>query len=194
MKKVIIALLLGATMFSFDACSRKVTRVDSAKTIDLSGRWNDSDSRLVSAEMVDQILSDAWLNNFMIKHGRKPVVIVGLVKNKTHEHIDPETFVKDVEQSFIKSQKVRLVNGGAMRNELRAVRADQQNNAALSTIKKFGMELGADYILQGNINDIIDQHKKEKVVFYQTNLQLSDIETTEVVWIGDKKIKKFIQN
>ena len=47
-------------------------------------------------------------------------------------------------------------------------------------------------MLNGDINSIVDTYKKERVNYYQTNLELSSIETAEVVWIGDKKIKKYI--
>ncbi|WP_196895927.1 penicillin-binding protein activator LpoB [Aureivirga marina] len=195
MKKIILlASLSFIIVFSLESCSRKIQRVSPDQTIDISGRWNDSDSRMVSEDMIQQVLSGAWLDRYRTKFGKEPVVIVGLVRNKSHEHIDAETFIKDIEQSFIRSGRVRLVKGGAFREELRAERADQQNNASISTVKKFGKELGADFMLQGTINSIVDAHKKEKVVYYQINLELTNIETNETVWIGDKKIKKFIEN
>jgi PBP1b-binding outer membrane lipoprotein LpoB len=61
-------------------------------------------------------------------------------------------------------------------------------------MKKFGLETGADFMLQGNINSIVDAHKRQKVTYYQIDLELTNIQTNEKVWIGDKKIKKFIKN
>ena len=190
LKLTILAVLLVTA-----ACSRKVTRVDETKQIDVSGGWNNTDSRLVAEEMTRDILAAKWVSNHQEKlSGRKPVVIVGMVQNKSHEHIDAETFTKDVERAFLNTEKVRLVQGGKKREELRAERADQQTNASVSTMKKFGLENGADYILQGSINSIVDAHKRRKVVYYQTNLELTDIQTGEVVWIGDKKITKYVKN
>jgi PBP1b-binding outer membrane lipoprotein LpoB len=77
---------------------------------------------------------------------------------------------------------------------MRAEKADQQINASQSTMKKFGLENGADFILQGSINSIVDSYKRKKEVYYQVNLELTNIETNEVVWIGDKKIAKFVKN
>lgn len=177
------------------SCSRQVTRVSTDQAIDVSGNWNNTDSRLVAEEMTQTILGGKWLSGHLEeKQGKRPVVIVGVVQNKSHEHIDAETFVKDVEQSFIKSERVRLVQGGKKREELRAEKADQQDNATVSTMKKFGLENGADYILQGSINSIVDSHKRKKVVYYQVNLELTNIQTNEVVWIGDKKIAKYVKN
>jgi uncharacterized protein (TIGR02722 family) len=177
------------------SCSRKVTRIDPGEQIDLSGRWNNTDSRLTAEKMIDDILKEKWVGDHQEAHsGQKPVVIVGFVTNKSTEHIDAETFVKDVEQSFIKSGRVRLVQGGKKREELRAEKADQQTNSSASSMKKFGLEQGADYILQGSINSIVDSQKRKKVVYYQINLELTNIQSNEVVWIGDKKIAKYVTN
>ncbi|MFX5776981.1 hypothetical protein ABTE06_22225, partial [Acinetobacter baumannii] len=81
-----------------------------------------------------------WISNHVSAKGKKPVVIVGLVTNKSHEHIEAETFMNDLEKSFIQSDKVGLVQSGKKREEMRAEKADQQTNATQSTIKKFGME------------------------------------------------------
>src|SRR5690606_37192202 len=135
-------------------------------------------------EMTQTILRDKWVSDHQESNNRaKPVVIVGMVTNKSHEHIDPETFIKDVEQSFIQSGKVRLVQGGKKREELRAEKADQQTNASATSMKKFGLRQGADYILQGSINSIVDTQKRKKVVYYQVNLELTNIQSNEVVWI-----------
>ncbi len=184
-----------AGILVFAACSpRTVTRIDPAEQIDISGNWNATDSRLTAKEMTTQILGDKWLLNHVSEHGKKPVVIVGMITNKSHEHIEAETFMNDLEKSFIQSDKVGLVQSGKKREELRAEKADQQTNASQSTMKKFGLEKGADYILQGSINSIVDAYKKKKTVTYLVNLELTNIQTNEVVWIGDKKIAKFVKN
>ena len=195
MKKVILFVSSVAVVFFISSCSRQVTRIDPSEQVDISGRWNNTDSRLVADDMTSTILGGHWIaDHLSAKSGQRPVVIVGFVTNQSHEHIDAETFVKDVENSFITTQKVRLVQGGKKREELRAEKADQQTNSSTSSMKKFGLEQGADYILQGSINSIVDSHKRKKVVYYQANLELTNIETNEVVWIGEKKIAKYVKN
>ena len=44
----------------------------------------------------------------------------------------------------------------------------------------------------GVINTITDQERGKTVVFYQVDLNLVNLETNEKVWLGQKKIKKFI--
>ena len=195
MRRIFIGTLVVLTIALINGCAnRKITRVDPNETIDLSGRWNDSDSRLVSEEMIGDLLTSAWIPRYLKANDKRPVVVVGLVENKSHEHINSETFIKDVEKAIIRDGNIRLVVAGEKRNELRKERAEQQDYASPETTKKWGKELGADFILQGTINSIVDSYKKQKVVTYQIDLQLTSIETNEVVWMGDKKIKKQISD
>ena len=195
MRRIFIGTLVVLTIALINGCAnRKITRVDPNETIDLSGRWNDSDSRLVSEEMIGDLLTSAWIPRYLKANDKRPVVVVGLVENKSHEHINSETFIKDVEKAIIRDGNIRLVVAGEKRNELRKERAEQQGYASPETTKKWGKELGADFILQGTINSIVDSYKKQKVVTYQIDLQLTNIETNEVVWMGDKKIKKQISD
>ncbi|MBN1185901.1 MAG: penicillin-binding protein activator LpoB [Bacteroidales bacterium] len=196
MKKVsYLAAILLSGLFIVSCAKRHVERVNPDQQIDLSGRWNDTDSKLAADELTEQVLGEKWIARFEQSHGGKePVVIVGLIKNKSHEHIDAETFIKDIEKAIIRNGSVRLVQAGDKREELRGERADQQDFASPETAKRWGKELGADFMMQGTINSIVDEYNREKVVYYQIDLELTDLETNEIVWLGDKKIKKFIKD
>ncbi|MEI6507237.1 MAG: penicillin-binding protein activator LpoB [Bacteroidota bacterium] len=181
-------------MLMMSSCAHKITRIDPSKQIDLSGRWNDTDSKLVADEMIKDALQRPWSGNFTAKANRKPAVIVGSIKNKTDEHIDPNIFIKNLEIAFINSDNISVVQSGAQRNELRDERNDQQQFSSEETRKQWGKEKGADFMLNGVISSIIDQYKNQKTVTYQINIELTDLETNEKVWIGEKQIKKFIKN
>ena len=132
MRKIFTVTIVFALAIAFSSCAtRKVSRVNTNEVIDLSGRWNDTDSQLVSAEMIGDLLGARWLPVYESQHNNKrPVVVVGTVTNKSHEHI----------------------------------------------------------------NSIVDSYKKEQVVYYQVDLELTNLETNEVVWMGDKKIKKQVSD
>lgn len=86
--KIIAVAALAVSGMLVASCSRQVTRVSTDETIDISGNWNNSDSRLVAADLTDKILNAAWINTHLEEHqGKRPVVIVGFVQNKSHEHI-----------------------------------------------------------------------------------------------------------
>jgi penicillin-binding protein activator len=193
--RILSASFLVAAFLTAPSCARRsVTRVAPDKVIDLSGKWNETDARLAAETLTNQALSGEWLGNFMAAKTRKPVVIVGLVRNNSHEHMDTEIFTKDIEKAFIKTSTVRLVQAGDKRNELRGERADQQDFSSEASMKKFGRELGADYMMHGTVKSIVDGYGREKTTFWQIDLELADLETNEIVWIGEYKGKKYIVN
>jgi len=173
-------------------CTTKVSRVQSDSTIDLTGKWNDTDSRLVAEEMIKDCLSQRWLYKWESEN-KRPTVIIGKVVNKSHEHISVETFTKDMERALLNSGKVDFVASKTEREQLRDEKEDMQDNASVQTAKSVGEEKGADLMLVGTLNTIVDQEGAKAVVFYQTNLELIDIESNQKVWIGEKKIKKYVE-
>jgi uncharacterized protein (TIGR02722 family) len=188
---VLFALIVGLLV---TACSTvTVDRVGVEKTVDLSGRWNDTDSRLVSEEMIADVLSRPWIDQFRAGKGKDPVVIVGSVRNRSDEHINTRTFVSDLERALINSGEVAFVAGSGEREEIREERKDQAAHASEATAKEEGEEIGADFMLQGAINTIVDRIEGEEVKFYQVNLELIDIQSHRKVWIGEKKIKKLVK-
>ncbi len=173
-------------------CTTKVSRVQSDSTIDLTGKWNDTDSRLVAEEMIKDCLGQRWLYKWE-EQNQRPTVIIGKVVNKSHEHISVETFTKDMERALLNSGKVDFVATKTEREQLRDEKADMADNASVQTAKSMGEETGADLMLVGTLNTIVDQDGAKAVVFYQTNLELIEIESNRKVWIGEKKIKKFVE-
>jgi penicillin-binding protein activator len=188
--RLFVVLFASSMLF---ACGQSVTRVDANKVTDLSGNWNDTDSRLVAQEMVQDVLSRNWLSNFTRKKGKPPTVIVGSVRNLSHEHINTRTFISDIERELINSGDVNFVASAGERQEIRDERKDQDLNASEATRKAMGQETGADFMLQGTINSIVDATSGEQARFYQIDLNLIDLATNRKVWIGQKKIKKTIQ-
>lgn len=191
--KMIILLSLSALFISACASTPKVRRTEIDEQIDLSGNWNDTDSQLVATQMINESLSTSWIQNFTTKNQTKPRVIVGTVLNKSHEHINTETFVKDLERTLINSGKVKFIASKIERDEIRDEKRDQAINASMKTAKSIGQETAADYMLRGQINTILDEAGKQSLKYYQIELELIDIETNEKIWMGQKKIKKLIK-
>jgi hypothetical protein len=175
------------------ASSPKVTRTSSDEVIDVSGYWNDTDSQMVSSEMIADALSRVWIDEWRGASGGKPTVIVGLVRNQSSEHINTRTFTKDLERAFVNSGRVRLVASSDERSGMRSERLDQLRNSTIDTAKSMGKEIGADFMLIGGINSIVDAAGGKKVRFYQVELELINLESNEKVWIGQKKIKKIVE-
>lgn len=189
-----LALLALAALALAAGCGggKAVTRVGTDTTIDLSGNWNDADSRQVAETLIAQVTTGAWVENHLLARGKKPVVIVGQIANKSAEHIPVKTFVADVERSFINSGRVTVVASSEEREGVRDERADQQQYSSPETMKAWGREKGADYMMLGEINTIIDREDGDEVKYYQVDVYLVDLEDNTKVWAGVEKIKKYV--
>lgn len=193
MKKssLLIAIALLALLTGCQTIATQ--RVESDTVTDVGDKWNDTDSRLVADEMIDDVLSRPWLSRFNRANGKSPVVIVGTVKNKSHEHINVKTFVRNLEKALLNSGEVEFAASSSEREEIREERLDQASHASEETAKSAGQEVGADFMLQGELNSIVNKDGGKSVRFYQVNLTLIDLEKNKKVWIGEKQIKKVIK-
>jgi hypothetical protein len=72
-------LALGLGLTTVSACAiRRVSRIDPAAVTDLSGNWNDVDSRLVALELINQSLAAPWARQYADAHGgQAPTLIIG---------------------------------------------------------------------------------------------------------------------
>lgn len=188
-----VAVLAGTVLLGGCASETKVTRVDTGVVTDLSGRWNDTDSRMVAETMVKEALGSPWLENYTRSKNKQPVVVVGTILNRSHEHINVQTFVTDLSRELTNSQKVTFVAGKGEREEIREERREQAVHSLEDTQKAPGKEIGADFMLKGNISTILDESQGVKAVFYQVDLELIDLENNVKSWFGQKKIKKVIE-
>ena len=187
-----VGLVLTALMFA--GCGTQVSRVDVKESHDLSGAWNDTDSRLVSEEMITDMLARPWYRTHSKRSKSVPVAIVGTIRNLSHEHINLNTFVADIERAMINSGKIDFVASNQERSEIRDERKDQDLHATESSRKAMGQERGADYMLKGSINTIIDMDGSTQLRYYQVDLTLISLKDNRKVWLGQKKIKKVIKN
>lgn len=192
MRRLPALVVLGSTL-AFSACATSVTRMDPNAVKDISGRWDDTDSRLVADEMISSCLSRPWLADAQAKLGKNPTVIVGHVSNQSQEHIATDTFIEDLQRSLINSGKVDFVASRNERGDVRDERRDQDVNASADTRNANGQETGANFMLSGVINSIVDQEGGRAVIFYQVDLKLLNMRTNEIAWIGQKKLKKFVE-
>ena len=195
MKRILISI--GCTLIVILAgcgAPKTVERIEADTTIDLSGEWNDTDSRQVSEAMIGDCLNHPWIGRHTARSkGESPVVIIGAIRNRSAEHIAVPTFVNDIERAFINSGLVSVVASSSERGSLRDEKDDQSMFASPESTKQMGRELGADYMLMGQINTIEAREGGKQVTFYQVDLTLTDIESNQKIWLGQKKIKKFIQ-
>lgn len=174
------------------AKTREVRRVDPREVIDLNYRFSEDDAREVADTMIASALGSPWLEQWTMANGRRPLVIVGTLRNDTSDYIDTKLVTKQFETAVLESGRVRLVAAPDERGEIRTERAEIRDWSRPETVKRMAYELGADLMLIGRIgeNVQINRGRNVRAQYYQVNLELIDIESNEKLWIGQREIEK----
>lgn len=195
-KKVLSSVCIAfLVLFMFSGCmsNRYVQRVDADVQEDLSGYWNDTDVKIITESIVQDCVNAAGISNFIKENGRYPVVLVGDFANNSDEHLDTSILARRFESALINSGRVAFVADASQRNLLRSERLDQLEWASEDTAKRLASETGADLMLVGSVNTIVDRTKDKIVRSYSVRAELIDIESNRKIWVGeDNSIKKII--
>jgi len=158
----------------------------------IDDRWNDTDARKTSEILIRSMLEKPWIAEFKGQHkGERPVVVVADIANRTDEHIETKAIGDGIRDELINSGKIRFIDGDRRKQILEEMR--YQNDSGMvskSSAKKKGNQIGADYMLSGTLTSLVNEEKGRKNVVYQTVLQLTDLETSEMVWSQKYVVKK----
>jgi uncharacterized protein (TIGR02722 family) len=190
-----ILVIFGVFIILLSSCSSgpKVQRVDAGTQTDLSGYWNDTDVRIVCQSLIDDCLNSQRVDQAIRAKRGTPFVIVGRFRNESSEHIDTSIISTIMEQVIFNSGKLDFVAGGSTRDEIRAERQDQLGNASENTASAIGNETGADFMLTGSVKAMVDRAGNQSTRTYFVSAEMTNIETSQRVWIGqNSEIKKVI--
>ncbi|MBQ9238114.1 MAG: penicillin-binding protein activator LpoB [Treponema sp.] len=177
----------------FSCTSTSVKRVDAAVRTDLDGYWNDTDVRIACDALVADCITAPSISAYRQQMGRKPVVIIGKIRNESDEHIDTAIVATRLQNAIIASGVLDFVSSSDERLLLRAERLDQADNASEATAKAIGNETGADCMMLGSVRTIVQTDGNKSVRAYYVSVQLHDLETNRILWSGsDDSIKKVI--
>ncbi|MBQ4378727.1 MAG: penicillin-binding protein activator LpoB [Treponema sp.] len=193
MKKIALIMTMLSALALISCGSTQVSRYENGDSVkDLTGYWNENDIQLVCNELISGCVASPRVAGFKIAKGRDPIAIVGKIANKSSEHIDTAMVAKRFQTAIINSGVMEFVADSEQRQELRAEKLDQAENA-YETAKSIGNETAADFMVQGTVHSHVDETGKEAVRTYQVDAQLIDIETNKIIWQGEKTISKYIK-
>lgn len=192
--KSFFCLFLICSLFFVSCGSTSVKRYDAKDNVkDLSGYWNENDVTIVCNTLIESCIQSKRIANFQKDNGRAPVVIIGTIKNKSVERIDTSILSKRFQNAIINDGTLEFVADANQREELRAEKYDQAENA-YETAKSIGNETAADFMLQGSVTTIVDAEGRQQVRTYQVDMQLIDLETNKIVWADQNNdIRKYIK-
>jgi PBP1b-binding outer membrane lipoprotein LpoB len=184
------AIVLVVLFLSGCSSGEKITWAYQVK--ENPGSWNDSDSRQIADEMIRDSLATGWTDRYGLSLRKVPVVVIGNIRNYSHEHINTNRFVYDLERSLVNSGRVNVVASLGDRGDQGGLQAGTESKSAEDARDEMGRDAGADYKLIGSINARVDASHSVLVRYYQVDLTLFRLADNRIVWTGEKKIRKEI--
>ncbi|WP_417762570.1 penicillin-binding protein activator LpoB [Shewanella sp.] len=182
-------IFIAAMALGLSACQSKVEYGDANAVETVNENFGSTDLQAITDKMVDSMLTTPSV--IVLSANQRPILFVDSIKNKTSEHIDTESVTDSISTKLLQSGKFRFIDMtkvDAVRKQL-----DYQNNAGMvdpSTAIKFGRQIGAQYMLYGNLSSIVKQNGSTKDVYYKMTMRLMDLETGLIEWADEKEIRK----
>lgn len=191
MKKIVMVTVAAISLTFIAGCANKsvVSYGDAGavETTDIS--FGSTDLQKIANEMTDSLLLSPVVGT--LTENKRPIMFVERIKNKTSEHIDTESITDSVSTKLLRSGKFRFVDMGrvdAARKQL-----EFQNDGDMVDPNKavqFGKQVGAEYMLYGNLSSIVKTNKDKSDVYYKLTLRLMDLESGLVEWADETEIRK----
>lgn len=177
--------VLGCVLLALTACATTGPEEVSTRHTEL-GHWNDTDARATAEALMTEALEHPWSQRFTQMAGHVPVVIVGPVVTHTHAELNPQTFMHTIERALSQSGRVRFVpDTGEPQPSKRAARPE--------AVPLTRQEVGADFVVQGSIQSLVDELEESRTILYQVDLEIIDIASNIRVWLGQKTVKKVVE-
>ena len=189
MKKSLLSLFAVASL-ALTACGPKAfvkgEYDDVESENNMNDLWSETDMQKVVADLVAGMTQHQSIANAK----RPPIVMVTKLQNKTNEHIDTQNIMDMVRVELGRGGRVSFVDKEA-REDVADEYAYQNSGMMDETTKKGpGGQIGADFIINGRLDSIVQEVGKDKTVYYKVTLNLTNLKTNVITWSDYKQIRK----
>ncbi len=189
LSKAALIATLGVALVSVGCAEKAFVRGDYdevEKENNLNDLWSETDMQKVVADLVSSMVNHREISNA----DRPPIVMVTKLQNKTSEHIDTQSVMDMVRVELSRGGRVAFVDKEAREDV--AAEYEYQGSGMMSeeTKKGKGGQIGADYIINGRLDSIVQEAGKDKTVYYKVTLNLTNLKKNLIVWTDYKQIRK----
>jgi uncharacterized protein (TIGR02722 family) len=191
MRNKVLATTLSIALIALSGCTNKsVIRYGDAAAVETTNiNFGSTDLQKVASQMTDSLLLSPVVGT--LTTNSRPIIFVESIKNKTSEHIDTESITDSISTKLLRSGKFRFVDMARV-NAVREQIEFQQNSGMTDQSKAvaFGQQVGAQYMLYGNLASIVKSNKDKSDVYYKFTLRLMDLKSGLVEWADETEIRK----
>lgn len=185
--KALGVLWLGTTGCSGPRAFTKGEYDDPQRVELLDDQFNESDMHQMAKTVIGALANCAAVR----KAPQPPVVMIDTIANKTQEHIDTVAIANQIKRAPVQDGSLLFVNKAA-RELLEGEYRYQKEGGAVDqkTAKRSGKQIGADYVLNGQIMTRVQEVGADKFVYYQLTVDLTHLETSVIHCTENVEIRK----
>ena len=183
-------LVVGVVALSLAGCGGTKVKYGEATEVETTtADFGSTDLQKMAEKMVDSLLTFPPIVEVTAK--QRPVLFVDRIKNKTTEHIDTESITDTISTRLLRSGKFRFVDMTKV-DEVRRQLNFQTDSGMVDprTAAQMGKQIGAEYMLYGNLSSIVKRSGDTKDVYYKFTMKLMHLETGILEWSDEKEIRK----
>ncbi len=159
---------------------------DPEKTNLMNDQWSETDMQNVVKDLVGSLAGHPAIKDAK----NPPVVMVTQLQNKTSEHIDTQSVMDMVRVDLMKTGKVGFIDKEARQDIADEYNYQNSGMVAKESKKGPGGQTGADFIINGRLDSIVQEVGKDKTVYYKVTLNMTNLKTGMIVWSDNKQIRK----
>ncbi len=191
MKRLTLSVLCVLVVFAVSGCGNKSVYtkgkyVDPDRVDLLSDKFVESDLQIIADTLTESLLR----SELMATAAKKPALILSLFTNGTDEHIDMISLTGKMKTDLVKSRRFRFLNKRLRKEMAKEYEYQGSGYVDPETAKMKGKQIGADWLISGHIASIRQPVGKKEIVYYKTTLEVTDLETSEILWADEVEIKK----
>ena len=188
-RAVIGLTLMAGSLLLLQGCSNKVAYQDATEVETTTIDFGSTDLQQIAAKMVDSLLTFPPIVE--VTRERRPVMFVDKIKNKTTEHIDTESITDTITTRLLRSGKFRFIDMIKVA-DVREQLAFQNRGGMVNrnTAAQIGRQIGAEYMMYGNLSSIVKKSSDVKDVYYKFTLKVMHLESGIIEWSDEKEIRK----
>lgn len=155
----------------------------------MNDEWSETDMQNAARDLVNSLIQHPAIANAKVP----PVLMITQLQNKTSEHIDTQNIMDMVRVELMKTGKMTFIDKEA-REDISS-EYDYQNSGMVNneTKKGPGGQIGADFLLNGRLDSIVQEVGKDKTVYYKVTLNLTNLKTSVITWSDYKQIRKIFK-
>lgn len=189
MKRLVAVLIIPASLFLTNCGPKAFVKgnyEDTEKENLLNDQWSETDMQKTVESMVASLVAHPIIAGAKAR----PFLMVTNLQNKTSEHIDTQSIMDMVRVELTKSGKVAFIDKEAREDISKEYEYQNSGHVEKETQKGPGKQKGADFIVNGRIDSIVQEVGKEKTIYYKVTLNMTNLQTSVIEWTDQKQIRK----